>query len=699
MNFSIFRKIGPKAARFFAGAGAAAFLTLIAAGAHHYSTLLESLTENPLVSEWKGPAVLRVGESPACDGVPCWALPVVPNDHPSSGTGDFWRQADVPHANLAEQFRAAHAKDRVYYRFEIKIPSALAASGEEIAFSPNWVVHRRYDIYVDGIWSGSGHGSTPTGDIIYQKVVLPLPHAVAAKGRGLVVIAADVTPSDLGIQHLGKILVGPTTALSRLHVEAEYAMGSYYLLFLAAEGAIFVFFALIYLLATTRPGFGTFVVYAFLMASIHLAIGNFLEGLVPFGPRVWLYFLAKGGAATALAIYLIHVFAPKRTLPWLWHGAASLPLTVTLFLLVMKASGAAWATIPVLHTATGYSLFAVVVAFALTASFRAARNPGARGAGPAIAATLYTAFLTWALFVYKSQDFDYRPLADLGFFYYVAWLTIAEFGVAQARAGILSNNWRRLYNLFGRLAGKQLAEHLTITGSATVRQKRELTLMLIDVRFTNRLLRMHGEDKVLAALDSWLEIVADTAAKHCGEIHKIMGDKALVAWDLTGGDAMGAANAAAFAVSLREKSGVWNAERAAQQLFAVTWTSAIVTGRAIVGRVGTQSGTSRADYTVFGNLVSRAFTQTAAGKRAGVDVTADGRTILAAGGKLIFEPLAGQASTLIGLVENGVARIGLPRWANEFGGMTGGGRVFGAGSNQDIFVPDLGTDDMQEDAA
>lgn len=628
-----------KLARALAACLALGFMVLIVLGARHYSTLLERIASDPLVSAWTGPADLKVG---------------------ASGT---YAPANLPRESLAERFKALpDGGGEVTYRFAVKIPKALQDSGEEASFSPNWVVHRTWQVFVDGVWTQSGHGASASGDILYQKVVIALPRQAVRNGQATVEIVAQAKRSDIGIQHLGKILVGPTAVLQKIHVEAEFAMGSYYLLFLAAEGAIFVFFAMFWLLAETRRGFGVFVAYAFLCAAIHLSIGNFLEALLPFSIRVWAYFLAKGGSAAALGLFLGHLVKG----PWgSWlRRAAAIPAVVMVGLLATNAG------IPAMHNASAYSLIAVVLAFVA-----APRTPlGSRMAGGA-----YLLFLLWAQFLYAVKDFDYRPLADLGFFFVVAWTTIAAFGLAQQRASGLDR-------LLKRLVGKKLARFLA-TGDAGGRATREVTIALLDARHVNRLLPRLGVEKTLEALDRWIELVTATVEQHGGEVHKIMGDKILVVWGLTAAEPESAKRATQCAIALREAGLQWNRARLARGETSLVWTGAYVTGPAVIGRIG--SG-SRTDYSVFGPTVGRAFTMLGLAKDRAVDAVLDAETEARVAAFAIVEPLDGEdaGSVLIGhTFDQGAARIAHDQWVAAYGGLKQGARVYDAGANQSVFVP------------
>lgn len=640
-------------------AAAFTFFALLAAGAHRYSTLLESLMREPLVREWQGPAEFRVGETAA------------------------WEKVDVPRADMSKWLGTAKPGDKAQYRFAVSIPPELQKAGEAIAFSPNWVVHRTWRAYVDGAWVATGHGLTASGDIVYQKVVLPLPAEAVARGTAEVVIEADVTPGDIGIQHLAKIILGPAPLVGRLHVEAEYAMGSYYLLFLTAAGALFIFFALVYLLAETRPGFGTFVVYAFLTTVIHLAIGNFLEGIIPFGPRVWVYFLAKGAATTALGIFLARVLFNEG----LTAKSVAVFLVPTLLPVGMMLASA---EIPAMHKSANIALFLVVAGSLGRAALRRIR-PGVVAFGG-----LYLAFLAWNFFVHTAQDFDYRPLADLAFYYFVAWLTVSELGVAQARARILEGNFQRLYGFAARLLGRKLTEHLVIRGEAHERAERDVAVMVVDVRHTNRLMRRHGSEAVLAALDEIVGVVAEIVERRGGEVNKIMGDKVVAYWGLTDvraakdagealRDAAGRAMAAAQAVlDVRERLHALNARRLGDQAFLLHWASGLACGTVTAGRIG--SGT-RTDYGAFGAPVNAAFAAAALAKEEGFDCILDLSLREPLADRLLVEPFADDSFALLAAFDqNGTPRFAEPRWAERFA-TEKPGVVYDAGANQASFVP------------
>jgi len=655
-------------------------LILLVLGAVRYSTLIENLVADPMISEWKGPAAFRIGTSPNCGDLPCW----VATDLPLSD----WEMVDIPKTYLKERFRDL-SSESVFYRFDVSIPENLQKSEEAVSFSPNWVVHRNFDIYVNGKWTSSGHGVTKTGDIIYQKVVIPLPREAVNAGKAVVVIAASIGPEDLGIQHLGRILVGPSTDLGRLHVEAEFAMGSYYLLFLSAQGAIFIFFSLFYLLARTRRGFGAFLAYAFLMTTIHLSIGNFLEGIVPLSSRIWLYFLAKGGATALLCIVLGTILWP-RGIPRLWFVASSLPFLAAFTLLVDFAFGTHSANIAIMHSVANAMLLgaiAVVIALAMkNADIRTKRL------GSWVFTGGYLIFLAWT-FSRPAQDFDYRPLADLAFFYFIAWLTISEFGLTQARAQILDANYKRLFSVFARLTGSRLATHLVIKGSPEERQKHESTVMIVDFRNTTRLMRKYGSESTLSMLDNFLETVTKCVEDHGGEINKILGDKVLAVWGLDKSDSTGCERAVQAGLQIRET--INQANKLATQTGdqQIAWATAVCTGQIISGRIGKGH---RTDYGVFGTAVSRAFALVQSAKEMSIDLAMDHTTTERLRDNIIVQPFEflsqdmgeSEAFVLIAHGKPGAWHFGDLRWQMRFGDRMQAGRVYDAGANLDIYVRD-----------
>lgn len=664
-----------KVYRTSAAAMIAALLCLFVLGTVRYSTLIESMLASPNVSEWAGPADFRLGTSPDCAGHPCW----VERDIARDG----WEALDIPKVYLKEKLRPSVGQDLAYYRFAVTIPKGLQDSGDVVAFSPNWVVHKSFQIYVDGQWVGAGHGVTPSGDIVYQKVIVPLPQRAVANGSALVTIVAEVGPEDLGIQHLGKILVGPATTLGKLHVEAEFAMGSYYLLFMTAEGALCAFFGLFYLLARTRKGFGAFVVYAFLSTVIHLSIGNFLEGLVPLSTRIWLYFGAKAGATSVLGALFGTIL--WRRIPRRWIVWSTLPMILATGLLADFAFGSHRSDIALMHTTANVSLFVMVATFLALSLLR----PGSRRDVAAFTAG-YLAVLTWIFFVHHSQDFDYRPLADLGFFYFVAWLTLSEFGTIQARAKIMDRNWLRLQAMFQRLLGKRLATHLTVRGDLNERGRVDATVMVFDFKYTNRMIRSFGVDQTLAAVDEFLSLVGRAVEVHGGEVNKIIGDKLLAVWGLAGASSEHATEAARAGLAVREAMHTWNTQRATAGLTPVGSAAAMASGSVVVGRLG--SG-ERIDYGIFGAAVGRAFELLQHAKDQAVDIVLDIATWNQLGECGLAQPfdldMGDEAFILIGLVEKGVLRVGDARWQERFGHLEAGGRVFDAGANQDLFIQDV----------
>jgi class 3 adenylate cyclase len=656
-----------------------AAITMLTAGAWRYSTLIEHIMLEPLVSEWQGPGLFRVGRSPTCGDIPCWMS--------ASATPDEWAQLSFPHASLSRQLRGGAPSDHAYYRFPVTIPASLRDSGMVVGFSPNWVVHKRYDVYIDGAWVGAGNGTTPSGDIIYQKVVVTLPAAAVARGHAVVAIDAAIGPADLGIEHLGRILIGPATALNRLHVEAEYSMGSFYLLFLAAEGGILILFSLIHVLTKAREGFGFFVAYAFLMTTINLAIGNFLEGLIPFPVRVWLYFLAKALAAWALGNLFASILRVRRH-KGLWQAALASPVAIMGICLAAYAAGVTGVSIATLHAVANGCQHLVVTAFLALQLATPART---RRPGLLFASLSYWSFLAWNYFVHATNDFDYRPLADFGLFMYMAWTTIADFGLVQAEAQVLRANFARVGGFLRRLLGRQVAHHLILSGSPEDRSARRVTILTTRLRSPDRLVALYGANAVLEAMDQLLGRLSDVVERHEGTTIELSGTRLVAVWGmLDGAAAPGAAVAAAL--EMRAAIAARNDLAAGADRFRLSFAGAVTTGDAIVGRLG-RGG--RIGFGVFGEAVNRNQDLLERADAACVDFVVDGG--VEAEVELVTEELAvdldagagsgDEALVLIGSIDEGRLVCHEPTWQEQFGDLQGRARVYGAAPNVRNFVP------------
>lgn len=660
-------------------------LGLFVAGSRYYSTTMDRILEHPLVTEVKAEELetrFQIGSGAPCGEVDCWIKP---------GFDDrSWAAIRMPKEPLLPRFEGADPDQAAYYRFRVRVPAALRASSEEIAFSPSWIAHRWYEIYVNGRLVLTGNGMDEQGDVIYQKVNIPLPRAFLGRDDVAVAIKGSVKPGDQGIHHFGKMMIGPATELARLYMQAEHSMGSYYLLFLVGKGSIFLVFALFALLARTRPGFGFFVAFAFAGTIENLAIGNFIEGF-PFGWRVACYFGLKACAATALlGFYLSFAKVPRRVLAVTFFGLVAVSLAVGFGL--DFGFGGKWLSVPQQHVVSNVTLSSVVVLGLLAVLWArrqatTGKNPGIRGLRVMTWTTsLYTVALGWAFFGKPYAGYDSRPVIDLLFFYVVAYLSVTEFGLAQLRVAVLEHGSNRLNAVLARFLGKDLKDRLL--AGENLLAEREMTIMIVEARNFRDIARCYEGPKVLDLLSGLHMVVTEIVTARGGHIERLNGPQIRVTWGHQGNPRPAPGQAVLAALDLRQALRAWSEERRASGGIPIEAVVGIAQGDCLAGVVGTAT---RQEHAVLGAPVDQALDLVLSAKEAGVDVMMAPKIFEASLDFVVAEGVTGGTASdfdavsgykLIGAFDgSGQLVIHSTLWQQRFGHLTEAGLVQDAGAN------------------
>ena len=676
-----------------AGLAAVAFILLFVAGSQYYATTLKQIVAAPLVFDLKDlphETWLKVGQSPVCADAPCWVSASIDRANP-----DGWQEVALPQTELTPFFRGKNqTEEQAYYRFDVQMPSALVDSSEPIAFSPNWVVHGHYDIYLNRTLVQSGSGLTASGDILYQKVVVSVPRSYLHGNRLIVTIRGTLEPQAIGIQHFGKILVGPLSALNVIHIEAERAMGSYYLLFLVIKGGVFIIFALIFAFTRPLPGMGSFVVYAMAVSLENLAIGNFLEGRIPFDMRVVAYFTLKAVAATALLAFIAQVLEVRRArVLTTAFGFAVISLSIAC------ASDYNWGTrlvsianqhafingCTVFVAALGFLGSLVVTLHCVSQDQKIPR----RLMGFLAAMTVYLAGLLWCFYVKPYEGFDARAVLDVGLFYYVALASIVEFGLSQVRLGVAEVNVRNAHDIVAKVVGERSARAVLSGANAAV--TRDVVVAFIDVRHSSSLMQRHGAAQVITAMNELFAAVHQVVSLRGGEITKFIGDTLLVTWGMTEDHKDGSVSAVLAAFDIRQIVEGLKA-RTHGAMVGLDVAVGISCGEGIIGRIG---ASDRYDFTVMGNVVNQARGLTNEAKALGVDVVIGPELYIQVAPYIVAEKIDGVSTyvascyKVIGtFTKEGVFVTHSALWQSQFSHITAAGLVANAGSNVTSF--DLG---------
>lgn len=402
---------------------------------YYYSKSLARITEHPQVSNLASPtfaAKLNFGTSPDCgtnEGkAECWIGPEFDDKD--------WATVELPKFDIRALagYRQALDKEFVYYRLRVPVPFKLQEMKETIAFSPSWINHKRFQIFLNGRQVYEGDGTT----VKEALVTLPIPKADIRDGAVSFVIKATMSNADVGIRHHGGIYVGPKAVIDELHVSNERITVTYFLLILLSKGSVFVIFALFYFFTKGQRGFFDFLVYALCVTLENVFIMS--EVLTDFNMRVSCYFLSKTIAIYALQRFFAHHYEVHRVRRKLFI-LGTLQLLGVLAMVVDHGWGSKTITVPDLLKATNFlligTLFGAVLIGLVNGRMYERMQVGKdmrRSLWEFVGFTsLYLVLLVWEVFFNEYRGTDMRAVFDLIFFYYMALVSARHTGFNEGK--------------------------------------------------------------------------------------------------------------------------------------------------------------------------------------------------------------------------------------------------------------------------
>ncbi len=420
------------AQRFGIGAMSVALVLAFIYAVNYYSTTRIRIQRNELVTNLTKAGLTgaaMVGESPLCDGRECWTL--------ASHDDSAWTSVRVPMAlskavSTLPGYEGAKPSASVYYRLRIPVTAEQMRQKDEIAFTPVYINHTRFSIYLNGRLVAVGNGASNLG----STTNISLPRGDVVDGVASVVVKGSLENDLPGLASRADAYVGPKPLLDEIYVHAERANGTYHLLFLLSKGGIFVVFTLFFIFSTGQRGLYSFLVFAFFSTIENLFIGDFLWNALT-DPTVLDagLFMAKIIATNALLAYLATSFDIHCKARFLRVVAIASVLIMTA-LVVTYSSGSSRVSFD--HLLAAANLFTVLtVSFGLivgTITLRMWRGEGLPR--PAIRSLrnllvflgIYFALLNWELAFNTFTGFDKRSLFDLLLFYYMAFNTARDLG-------------------------------------------------------------------------------------------------------------------------------------------------------------------------------------------------------------------------------------------------------------------------------
>jgi class 3 adenylate cyclase len=156
---------------------------------------------------------------------------------------------------------------------------------------------------------------------------------------------------------------------------------------------------------------------------------------------------------------------------------------------------------------------------------------------------------------------------------------------------------------FGRYVSPEVAEALLASpdGLRLGGAKREVTILMADLRGYTRFAEQGAPEEVMTVLNDYLGRMADVVIAHGGTINEFIGDAIFAVFGAPIAHADHAARAAAAALAMQRAMQDVNARHAARGLPVFELGIGINTGDAVVGNIGSEQ---RAKYAVVGSAVN-----------------------------------------------------------------------------------------------
>ncbi len=182
----------------------------------------------------------------------------------------------------------------------------------------------------------------------------------------------------------------------------------------------------------------------------------------------------------------------------------------------------------------------------------------------------------------------------------------ATFSLA-ARYVLVDRERRKVERIFGQYVDPRIANQLAAARSiedvTSKGERRDLTLLFVDIRgFTAMSEAMAAED-VLAVIQEYLNELSSLILKWDGTIDKYVGDEIVAIWNAPTTQPNHALWAVRCAYDLIDHAGALQARLSAKGLPPISWGIGVNTGPAVVGNMGSKD---RLQYTALGDTVNTA---------------------------------------------------------------------------------------------
>jgi len=398
-------------------------------GVNWFSTTIKQIESDPLVSKLNAENFkVRV----SFDSSPCFGAEAACFTSPSFDDSS-WPELGLLRIPL-QQFPGYKAGE-VFYRFRVPVSESLINSGKPFAFTPLYMSHERWQVYVNGrlvdLAMGSGLSLTVS--------MVPLAPSDVVDGFAQVTMKASASNSERGIFHVLSMFVGPRDTLNHSYMLQERAGRSYFLFYLLSKGSIFVAFTLFFFFSRDRRALFYYLIYAFFVTIENLIAGEFFSNVDRL-IRVPTFYMVKVTAFVALLSFFCEYFQAYRARRAVFILNSIFVAIIGGLCLDYSVGTQTIVGMTIFHTTSVILVVTLLVGltFGVMALRRwrsSAGDPGRIGTLKLFVAViaLYLALIIWEFAFKQYLGFDRRALFDLLFFYFVAFVTAKEFGFNQGQ--------------------------------------------------------------------------------------------------------------------------------------------------------------------------------------------------------------------------------------------------------------------------
>ncbi len=401
-----------------------------------FSTALKRLESNPLVVNLSNDGLkanVTLGETKE----PCSKLDSACWLHPKYDDS-AWEKIVLPELDIKalKNYQNLIGKGNAYYRITLNIPESLINLKDEIAFTSMYINHDSYKVYINGELNYVGNGSLGNYPIIPidRSMIDPVTKSVSVQ------VSGELSATAIGIRHRGALYLGPKSDLDSLTTGQERSIISFYLLFLLSKGSIFVIFSLFFFFSRNRAGLAYFLVFVFFTTVENLYPSGILITMLSEKVRILLLFSGQAIAFSALLAFYGEFYQSSFVARIVRYF---LPISVLLSLYMSYDFNWGRHFFSINHLflvsnieigfVTAVGVIAGFIKYRVLRKFEASESVIFSTKLLSHLSLAYLCLIVWEFGFNEYKGFDLRSLFDLGYFYFVAFLTAREFGFNEKR--------------------------------------------------------------------------------------------------------------------------------------------------------------------------------------------------------------------------------------------------------------------------